>query len=236
MKMIPLNFQLTEIGDSIYRLRFGSRYHLAMHFLRMQEYYESPKYRGLFFTLIDYMEWYASEHKGLFSYPSDWSGFNVPGSVMEEVHGSLGIGIQDYNKYDSFMHTIYHEIKAHEISKNPDKIWTPSFYLIGTSDEGYRGDGDPDAVLNHELAHAFWYLDEDYQDDMSCLLDNIPKEHYDTMFKTIHEMGYHKTTCRDEAHAYCATGPSPGLVAACKRIDKRPFADLFKEKMEKRND
>ena len=54
---------ITEICPHVYHLEFSSSYKLAMHFIRFHEYYESPKFYRQFFTLIDYMEWYAEEYE-----------------------------------------------------------------------------------------------------------------------------------------------------------------------------
>lgn len=229
--MIPLNYHIREVLPSIYRLHFASGYQLAMHFLRVQEYYESPKYHKQIFELVDYMDWYASEHKGIFSYPKDWSGFNVPSSVLKEVHGRFGV-IKDYNKYDCFMCNMYDHIKNQEARKNPDCQWDTDFYLIGTSDSGYRGDGDSDAVLNHEYAHAFWHNDITYKQAMSLALDKIDGGRYDTVFEIINEMGYHSSTCRDEVHAFCATGPCKELRSVLSGINTKPFEKLFKQKLQ----
>lgn len=78
-------YTLESMGSGIYCLRFERHYDCCMHFLRFQEYYESPEFKGEAFSLLDFMDWYAhsySSHKHdkrpSFTYPSDWAGFNVP--------------------------------------------------------------------------------------------------------------------------------------------------------------
>ena len=66
----------------IYHVSFPNQYLLAATFLRFQEHYESPKFRGRIFDWEEFMDWYA-EQKGKFSYLQDWSGFNLPSPVFE---------------------------------------------------------------------------------------------------------------------------------------------------------
>ena len=69
----------------IYILNFETQYELCMSFVRMQEFYESPKFKGKYFTLEQYMDYWSKEFgKGSFTYPSVWNGFNLPGKVLAE--------------------------------------------------------------------------------------------------------------------------------------------------------
>jgi hypothetical protein len=161
----------------------------------------------------------------------DWSGFNVPSSILKDVYVYKLESITDHNKYDVFMGNLYDHIVCMERAKNPGYQWDADFYLIGTSDAGYRGDGDPDAVLHHEYAHAFWNNDDTYKRAMSKELDKIVAWRYDTFVETIQEMGYHQSTCRDEVHAFCATGPSPELLDVVSGIDTMHMKRLFDQKL-----
>ena len=50
--------------------------------MRFQEHYESPEFTGTVFTVGAFRKWYAETY-GAFTYASDWSGFNIPGTVLE---------------------------------------------------------------------------------------------------------------------------------------------------------
>jgi len=135
--------QFGRILPHIYHLQFEDAYDTAMHFLRFQEYYESLKYRGQVFTLIDYMEWYSKNYgEGIFSYPDDWTGFNVPGNVLIEVTESE---IPDFNKYDIQMRALVETVREEE-KGHP-------FYFIGTTV------GDDPGTLDHEISHALYSPD-----------------------------------------------------------------------------
>ena len=66
----------TRLADGIFLVRFDTQYALASTFLRIQEHYESNRFRNRVFSLEQYMDWYAAEF-GAFTYFEDWSGFNV---------------------------------------------------------------------------------------------------------------------------------------------------------------
>ncbi|MEK7106247.1 MAG: ABC transporter ATP-binding protein, partial [Patescibacteria group bacterium] len=67
---------------SIYLVEAPTQYALASTFLRFQEHYESPKFRGQFFSLEEFMDWYAEEY-GNFTYYKDWTGFNIPSYILK---------------------------------------------------------------------------------------------------------------------------------------------------------
>jgi len=71
----------TRLANDIFLLRFDTQYELASTFLRIQEHYESSRFRKRVFSLEDYMDWYAAEY-GAFTYFEDWSGFNVPSTAL----------------------------------------------------------------------------------------------------------------------------------------------------------
>ena len=77
---------LYKISGNIFCLKFDNNYDLCMHFLRAQEFYESPfpEFKGKNFNLIDYMEKYAKAYgDNVFTYPGDWCGFNIPSNVLK---------------------------------------------------------------------------------------------------------------------------------------------------------
>lgn len=72
-----------EILPHIFHVNFSSQEELASTFLRFQEHFESPSFKGKIFSLDDYKRWYIKhspngQKTGEFTYYSDWSGFNIP--------------------------------------------------------------------------------------------------------------------------------------------------------------
>jgi hypothetical protein len=213
-----------------------NQYDLAMLFLRYQEYYESPKWRGKIFTILDYMEWYSKdqcewkhpkkkdETVQMFSYAVDWSGFNIPRRVFDELFPK----IPDWNRYDAFMKTLYDMMVGQE-GKH-------SFYLIGTFAGGARGpvDGDED-ILSHEIAHALYYTNPRYKEAVLKELRRLAelKPGYLTKLEnTIAKMGYNAYVLTDEAHAYLATGPGQEMKEWWDEEAAIPFQRLLKEARE----
>ena len=215
--------EFEKLLPHVYRLRFKKGYDTAMHFIRYQEYYESLKYCGQIFTLVDYMEWYASEYgNGIFTYPADWTGFNVPSRALIEVAES---NIPDVNKYDIQMRALINTVKKEE-KGHP-------FYFIGTTE-----DEEDDGVLNHEIGHALYATNEEYHSVMENLLDELPKETYTECWKILQQMHYHPSVCRDEIHAYASTGVCEELEEVLPDELQKPFIKAYKaqrKKVEKGN-
>jgi len=210
--------QFSEIKERIFLLTFDNHYDLAMHFVRFQEYYESPNpfFKEKIFTLIDFMEYYAKTYgKGMFSYPQDWGGFNVSSKVLHEVFRR---GIPDWNKYDFFMRKIFVEMK-----KKYPKV---DFYLIG-SITGSQ------SIINHELAHAFWTINYEYKKEMTCLLRGANPQMTNVISKFLLENMYDVHVLEDELQAYLSTGLIPELekLVISNNIDikteMKPFKEVF---------
>lgn len=182
--------KVSEIRKKIYRFEFKSTYDMAMHFLRYQEYYESPspRFRNNQFTIFDFMEWYSNKYgKGDFTYPGDWGGFNLPGYIIKEVHNRQ---ILDYNKYDKNMFTAYREC----FKKSKEE----QFYVIACI-------GD-ESILKHEIAHGFYFIDDIYKADAVDLVARLDPSFRNAIFDELGELGYDSSVFIDEAQAYLATG------------------------------
>jgi hypothetical protein len=76
---------LREVAPNVYLMTYDTPYELCMSFVRVQEFYESPEFKGKYFTLEEFIDWWSlneSKIKGSFDYPARWSGFNIPGTVI----------------------------------------------------------------------------------------------------------------------------------------------------------
>lgn len=202
------NFSVEQVLPSIFLFKFSDYYQMTMHFLRYQEYYESPNldFQSKAFTLLDFMEWYAKDFgQGQFSYTNDWSGFNLPGYVFEEVKG---LGIPDPNKYDAAMLTAYEACL--------DQSKGNKFCVIAYVDD--------ESTLQHEVAHGFYYLYEDYKNAMDDLISKLPQEVIKSMHAYLKDIGYTPRVFDDEIQAYFATG-----IKVVKVDDqyKKPFEEIF---------
>lgn len=163
----------TKIADGIYLVRFPTQYELACTFLRVQEHYESSRFRNRVFTLEDYMDWYASEF-GAFTYFEDWSGFNVPSSAFEPFKDG---------QFDPLLKKEAKLLRQFRSTSGP-------FYVIGVAS---------DSDLKHELAHALFFTRPDYK---RAVLATMRDYDISGLEENLGRMGYHKHVLRDEAHAY----------------------------------
>jgi hypothetical protein len=169
----PLN--LKPIVGQVYLAQFPTQEELANTMLRFQEFYESPKFHGTFFSREEFEKWYA-EKNGAFTYLTDWDGFNIPSTVFEPFLRG---------KFDPLSEQEWQLIEATAHLERP-------FYLIATSE-----DPDP-TTLRHEIAHGLYATNPDYRAEVYMLMEGC-------QLAPIHRMlrpGYHPAVWLDECHAY----------------------------------
>lgn len=184
---------LNQICPRVFHIECSSRRELGMLFLRYTEFYES-KYdhiRGQRFTLVEQQQAYCREHLGSadanWTYTTDWSGYNIPAQVIDEVHS---LGIPDPNHYDSLMAGIYGMIKAETLGKEA--------YLIGTTK------GCNPSTLSHELTHGMYRLNKDYQGDVIAVIHGCGVLGH--LKQILSDGNYPDKVHIDEINAYMTTG------------------------------
>ena len=211
--------KIIEISKNVIHIDFKSRYLLASSFMRMQEFYESPypEIQGKYFTIEQYMDRYAKD-MGNFTYTRDWSGFNIPGHVMKaflktfEYKEGLLHSPEFFQKELKLINAVYPFLKSR------DKI-----YVIGTFKNKV-------GVLQHELAHAFYYLDENYAKEMDDAVNELP--YMAKIVRKLEKMGYGKNVLYDEIQAYLSTS-SPEYLKNSFKISNPPkkLRKIFKRKV-----
>jgi hypothetical protein len=209
-------FDIYQITDRVYLFLFGDSYDLCMHFLRYQESYESPKFRDTQFTILEFMDWYAKTYgKGVFTYTSDWGGFNIPSHVIWKVHSNK---IQDYNRYDAAMLAAYNKVSS--ITHLSGGTRHDEFYILGASKKEI-------SVLGHELSHGLYSTNEKFREDMDSCTAKLPTNVIKQVFDYLTRIGYSQNVLEDELQAYFSTGLTPPI----KKFQKyaQPFQKVFKE-------
>lgn len=121
-------------------LTFETKHLLSASFLRFQEHYESPRFRGQVFDWEEYMDWYARQC-GAFTYLSDWSGFNLPDHAFDRF---IANDFNPLTRKETFL-------------LDTVRDYPRPFYVIGTVDSD-------DTALAHELVHALYYLVPAYRE------------------------------------------------------------------------
>jgi hypothetical protein len=175
----------TRLADGIFLVRFDTQYELASTFLRVQEHYESSRFRNRVFSLEEYMDWYAAEF-GAFTYFQDWSGFNVPSSAFDAFF---------QGKFDPLLEKEERLLRLFRREPTP-------YYVIGIASE---------MDLKHELAHALFFTRPAYR---SAVLAAMRGYDTSALKNRLAKLGYHRSVLVDEAHAYLVAPADARAVAA----------------------
>jgi hypothetical protein len=192
-----------------------------MLFCRYQEFYESPykKFRGKSFTWMEYMRFYKDAwKKRVFTYPDDWSGYNIPSNVMEKANNTFNKDTE----YDQIMNDIYFHCAIDSQNKNDGTRC--DWYLIGASSKD-KG------TLNHEIAHGMYYTNKEYKKEVSKLITKIKPSHYEKLTKKLVKMGYanDEKIIDDEINAFMSTGLYNGLDTKELKVYEKGFVKNFKK-------
>jgi hypothetical protein len=208
-----------EVKPRIYCVTIDDDYDRAMLFCRYQEFYESPykKFRGKRFTWMEYMRHYKlAWKKRTFTYPDDWSGYNIPSNVMDKAND---IFYKD-TEYDVIMNDIYFYCAIDSQNKNNGARC--NWYLIGTSSKD-KG------TTNHEIAHGLYFTNEEYKKNVTKLIKNIKPIHYEKLKKKLVKMGYvdDKKIIDDEIQAFMSTGLYNGMETKELKVYEKEFKKNF---------
>jgi len=197
----------TEILKNIFLLEFETQLDLTSTFLRFQEHYESPEFRGKLFTLEQYKNWYI-KIKGDFTYYTDWSGFNIPSYVL----------------------TPFYEGKFNPLSESEKQILEllkdipQPFYVIGVYD--VPDDKQMKHLLEHEIAHRLFYTEPKYREKVLEILEKYNLDELKDWLRSLD--GYHEEVLIDEAHAFGLTG-SKKLTVEIQASMRQELRALFDE-------
>jgi hypothetical protein len=205
------------IKPFIYCVEIEDDYDRAMLFCRYQEFYESPykNIRGKYFSWEEFMRTYTKE-RGLesFTYPYDWSGYNIPSNVLEK-------GIDTFYKqseYDKIMNDIFFYCSID--SQNKNKGTRHKWYLIGA-------DFAESQTMKHEIAHGLYFTNKKYKKSMDALISEMKKSDFNFTKKALVKMGYadDNKIISDEIQAFISTG----LYKTFNTENIRSYQNVFKE-------
>ena len=191
---MKIQYNIKEIKPKVFAVIVPDRYHRAMLFMRVQEFYESPnpKFRGKAFEIWDYIEWYSRKHSDNFSYAADWVGFNFPLKVAEKCYDKIGGRYAYYTPYDATMGNILDQIRETVNLKYGPKT---KAYVIGVENTS-------SATFHHELCHAYYHIDNNYKKEVDIITESIEPKIYTRMCKNLEDMGYTEQVFYDEIQAY----------------------------------
>jgi hypothetical protein len=183
-------------------------YDLAMTFCRIQEFYESPikHIRGHKFKLLEFMATYAKTRDGVFSYPTDWGGFNIPGPVVDRL---FKLGIDDYNGYDKIIEGIHNKINKEIDQPN-------NYYLIGSDNNK--------TTVEHEYCHGLYFVNKKYRDTVNGIVKQLLPAVRKKISKVLLNLGYDESVMDDEIQAYLSTGFN--LIKENTKFNKRELTNF----------
>jgi hypothetical protein len=178
--------KIKEIIQNIFNVKFDSQRVLAETFLRFQEYFESPKFKGKIFTLNEFKKWYIAHYPGKkeigkFTYYKDWVAFNIPSYVLKPFYKG---------KFDPLS-----EKEQNFLDLFKDKR-RKNFYIIGTCKKRKELD------LSHEIAHGLFYTNKKYHKEVLGILNKIDPKAKRKIKDHLLEEGYDASVLTDELHAY----------------------------------
>lgn len=176
-------------GDSlgVVHVRADTQSELCQAFVRMQEFYESPMpiIRGSHFTVAEFEATYQG------NYYADWHGFNLPGEAVRKFE-MIFVDLSEPEK------AILAAVKGLQ-----------RFYIIGTHVDAPGSTCEPEAtVLEHERAHARYYLDKAYHKAVNEALTILKETHrgaVERLATYLLQSGYDVSVLDDEINAYLAT-------------------------------
>lgn len=202
------------ITPQILHVDMGTMYELGSLFIRMQEFYECPndKFRGKYFTMDQYMDWYASNNEdGQFTYFEDWAGFNIPGDVLIKFHRTFhDLRPKEMDLFDHLKDFVL----------NNDK----NFYVIGS----YAA---KQSTVAHELRHAFYYLNDSYRRQCEDIFKTIPESVMESVTEHLLDIGYSDIVVPDETQAYFGSEDVESLSERFNLTEDevRPWAEAYRK-------
>jgi hypothetical protein len=215
----------TILMPHVYLLKFKTQYDLCMSFIRMQEFYESQKFKGKYFTLEEYMDYWSKKFgKGSFTYTSVWNGFNLPGKIIwnwYEKFASIDLRDKEHNLICYIEDLLISEYKGHDAIC---KDHYDDIYVIGVY--GHNSS----LAIQHELAHAMYYLNEEYRKNCKKLLKQLSSDIYEECEKWLLDKGYCKSVIKDELQAYFSVfqGQNTNIEDFCMK-GRKEFKNNFDE-------
>ena len=192
-----MDIKITKFMPKIYLLVFDTQYHLCMSMLRIQEFYESPKFKGKYFELEEFMEYWCENFgsKGAFDYPCVWRGFNFPGKTLGKWMALCDKIRNPYRKCEEEVMNLICDM----VIKNKEKL--NDVYIIAT----YEKNPEIHTTIDHEIAHAFYAFYPEYRKSCSMLLKKADKRKVDSAIEMLLRLGYSKKFLKDEIQAYFST-------------------------------
>lgn len=210
-------YDVYEIAPKVFFFRFAERSEVTRTFVRIQEHYENPEFRGRIFTLNEFRRWYTKNYgrqtvrpagyvRQRFSYYEDWSGFNVPSYALNAFYDGR------------FTHLTAREkdlLNYFEPLKE-DRFYVIASFMEDHSPSSLKVEPSADALaaaakLNlweelltdrHEISHAFYYMFPEYKARVDDIISRADSEVIRVITKRLKDRMYADAVMIDELGAY----------------------------------
>jgi hypothetical protein len=184
--------KLTKLTPQILVFKCKTKKELALTFFRVQEFYEAQnaKLRGQSFDTFKFLDVMMADNGKLTYFFPGWSGFNFPSDVFHEWRRLNPVA------------TSYEAKLISQVEKALPK--GKPFYVVAMLE------GDKD-TLDHEVAHAMFFLNKDYRECATALVRGLPTKLRSHMLLALKKLGYAKGVTVDEINAFLATSDNKYL-------------------------
>lgn len=170
-----------EKKENIIILTFKDKIDLANHCGRISDFSEGfESIRGKYFTIKKLLSEYKKHN---ISYTNQWGAHNIPDYIVKQFFMVFNGNLSKYEKL--VKSKLNKQIKSNQ-----------PFYVIAVPKN--RND-----LLNHELIHAYYYLNDRYRRDVNHLIDSIPLHVYNRYKQSLLNLKYTDHSVHyDEINAY----------------------------------
>lgn len=186
---------IKEVSPNVLLVSFPNRKELTFTMCRVEEFYEaaSDKLRGQVFTWAEFIDEFTDD-EGHMDYFHSWSGFNVPGAT--------------FNTWmTNFKDMSSRELELIRLVMNGVSNITDldsRYYIIAAVTGGSE-------IEDHEIAHATYYVNEDYKIAMDELNAKLDADARLLLINSFTDLGYSATVHEDELQAFLGTSTSQYL-------------------------
>ena len=178
---------IREVTPNVFLCEFPTQYLLTSTFIRFQEYYESPEFKGKFFTMEEYEDYYAEEF-GNFDYYQKVGGCNFTSSCVDA-----------WMEQDIQLLLREKEIEfIFKFKKDTGKTFKEKFYIIGI----VYNDETLSKNIKHEVAHGLFNTNQTYRENVKEILENHKEADLSIIEEYLELKNYHKDAFEDETQAY----------------------------------
>ena len=174
-------FTVRQLQPGIFYLLFNDRIDLSKTMIRFQEHFESPQFKDQVFSRKEFEAWYRQKNNGKFDYYDFWGdGFNIPSHILETFYRG------EFKNLTRSEKLILDQFKNRRHTK---------YYIIATAKNSET------KTFDHEIAHALYYLNPKYREEVESVLREIDITPVEKFLKEFYG-DYHDSVLRDEAHAW----------------------------------